>query len=212
VFLTHVHDDHAGGLRLLPNATVVVATDDWERGVLYGPSFDAARDRLELIGHDSGRPPCLRPQPGLLRRRQHPVAGQPGPFARPRGRPVADRPAAIPVHRRHHLHPAASGRRPGAAADHRRRGNRTAARGHPGDAAAAHRAWGLIVETGCSGMRPSRRRWAGRVRGWCRIGDPARRCCAASASQHGTAGPGPHLRGSPTLSGRSQHTEGAGRG
>jgi hypothetical protein len=31
-------------------------------------------------------------------------------------------------------------------------------------------------------------------------------------SQHGTAGPGPHLRGSPTLSGRSQHTEGAGRG
>jgi glyoxylase-like metal-dependent hydrolase (beta-lactamase superfamily II) len=54
VFLTHVHDDHAGGLRLLPNATVVVATDDWERGVLYGPSFDAARDRLELIGHDSG--------------------------------------------------------------------------------------------------------------------------------------------------------------
>src|SRR6266545_56468 len=32
------------------------------------------------------------------------------------------------------------------------------------------------------------------------------------ASQHGTAGSSPHLRGSPTLSGRSQHTEGAGRG
>jgi hypothetical protein len=31
-------------------------------------------------------------------------------------------------------------------------------------------------------------------------------------SQHGTAGSGPHLRGSPTLSGRSHHTEGAGRG
>src|SRR5512132_4221453 len=30
-------------------------------------------------------------------------------------------------------------------------------------------------------------------------------------SQHGTAGSGPHLRGSPTLSGRSHHTEGAGR-
>jgi glyoxylase-like metal-dependent hydrolase (beta-lactamase superfamily II) len=54
VFLTHVHDDHAGGLRLLPNATVVVAEDDWERGVLYGPSFDTARDRLALISYDSG--------------------------------------------------------------------------------------------------------------------------------------------------------------
>jgi glyoxylase-like metal-dependent hydrolase (beta-lactamase superfamily II) len=54
VFLTHVHDDHAGGLRLLPNATVVVAEDDWEQGVLYGPSFDPVRDRLELIGYDSG--------------------------------------------------------------------------------------------------------------------------------------------------------------
>jgi len=32
-----------------------------------------------------------------------------------------------------------------------------------------------------SRMRPSRRRRAGRVRGWCRIGEPARRCCAASA-------------------------------
>jgi hypothetical protein len=42
------------------------------------------------------------------------------------------------------------------------------------------RAWSGRL--GCSRMWPSRRRWAGRVRGRCRIGDPARRCCTASAS------------------------------
>jgi len=42
------------------------------------------------------------------------------------------------------------------------------------------RAWSGRL--GCARMRPSRRRWAGRVRGRCRIGDPARRCCGASAS------------------------------
>jgi glyoxylase-like metal-dependent hydrolase (beta-lactamase superfamily II) len=54
VFMTHVHEDHAGGLRSVPNAKVFLGTADWERGVLYGPSFETAEDDLELVSYTSG--------------------------------------------------------------------------------------------------------------------------------------------------------------
>ncbi|MFI6742388.1 N-acyl homoserine lactonase family protein [Nonomuraea sp. NPDC050451] len=54
VFLTHVHDDHAGGLRYLPQATVVMDRRDWEYGVLYPHSFDLVKDNLSFPAFDSG--------------------------------------------------------------------------------------------------------------------------------------------------------------
>jgi glyoxylase-like metal-dependent hydrolase (beta-lactamase superfamily II) len=54
VFLTHVHDDHAGGLRHLSGATVVLDRRDWDEGVLYPYSFDLVRDRLDFPAFDSG--------------------------------------------------------------------------------------------------------------------------------------------------------------
>ncbi|WP_166427070.1 N-acyl homoserine lactonase family protein [Nonomuraea mesophila] len=54
VFLTHVHDDHAGGLRHLPRATVVMDRRDWEHGVLYPYSFDRVKDNLSFPAFDSG--------------------------------------------------------------------------------------------------------------------------------------------------------------
>ncbi|MGI5290353.1 N-acyl homoserine lactonase family protein [Nonomuraea polychroma] len=54
VFLTHVHDDHAGGLRYLPQATVVVDRRDWEHGVLYPYSFDLVKNNLSFPAFDSG--------------------------------------------------------------------------------------------------------------------------------------------------------------
>ncbi|MEU4702489.1 N-acyl homoserine lactonase family protein [Nonomuraea dietziae] len=54
VFLTHVHDDHAGGLRSLPRATVVMDRRDWDEGVLYPFSFDLVKERLSFPAFDSG--------------------------------------------------------------------------------------------------------------------------------------------------------------
>lgn len=54
VFLTHVHDDHAGGLRHLSGATVVLDRRDWDEGVLYPYSFDLVRDGLDFPRFDSG--------------------------------------------------------------------------------------------------------------------------------------------------------------
>ncbi|TDD24762.1 N-acyl homoserine lactonase family protein [Nonomuraea diastatica] len=54
VFLTHVHDDHAGGLRYLPQATVVMDRRDWDHGVLYPYSFDLVRENLSFPAFDSG--------------------------------------------------------------------------------------------------------------------------------------------------------------
>ncbi|MFI6291283.1 N-acyl homoserine lactonase family protein [Nonomuraea sp. NPDC050790] len=54
VFLTHVHDDHAGGLRYLPRARVVMDRRDWEQGVLYPPSFEPVEGRLSFPAFDSG--------------------------------------------------------------------------------------------------------------------------------------------------------------
>ncbi|MFI9561480.1 N-acyl homoserine lactonase family protein [Nonomuraea endophytica] len=54
VFLTHVHDDHAGGLRYLPRASVVMDRRDWEQGVLYPYSFDLVKDNLSFPAFTSG--------------------------------------------------------------------------------------------------------------------------------------------------------------
>ncbi|MFD1933291.1 N-acyl homoserine lactonase family protein [Nonomuraea mangrovi] len=54
VFLTHVHDDHAGGLRYLPQATVVMDRRDWEHGVSYPYSFDLVKDKLSFPAFNSG--------------------------------------------------------------------------------------------------------------------------------------------------------------
>ncbi|WP_125796106.1 N-acyl homoserine lactonase family protein [Amycolatopsis sp. WAC 01376] len=54
VFLTHVHDDHAGGLRHLPQATVTLDRRDWDHGVLYPYSFDLVKDKLTFPRFDSG--------------------------------------------------------------------------------------------------------------------------------------------------------------
>ncbi|MGR6924284.1 N-acyl homoserine lactonase family protein [[Actinomadura] parvosata] len=54
VFLTHVHDDHAGGLRHLPGATVVLDRRDWELGTVYPHSFDLVKDNLSFPAFDSG--------------------------------------------------------------------------------------------------------------------------------------------------------------
>jgi glyoxylase-like metal-dependent hydrolase (beta-lactamase superfamily II) len=54
VFLTHVHDDHAGGLRHLPQAEVVLDRRDWDTGVLYPYSFDLVKDNLAFPRFDSG--------------------------------------------------------------------------------------------------------------------------------------------------------------
>ncbi|MEU4575162.1 N-acyl homoserine lactonase family protein [Nonomuraea sp. NPDC023979] len=54
VFLTHVHDDHAGGLRGLPQATVVLDRRDWEHGTVYPYSFDLVKDNLSFPAFDSG--------------------------------------------------------------------------------------------------------------------------------------------------------------
>jgi glyoxylase-like metal-dependent hydrolase (beta-lactamase superfamily II) len=49
VFMTHVHDDHAGGLRNLPHAKVVLNKEDWEKGTLYPYSFDLVKENLQLF-------------------------------------------------------------------------------------------------------------------------------------------------------------------
>ncbi|MEQ4720994.1 N-acyl homoserine lactonase family protein [Nonomuraea sp. B19D2] len=54
VFLTHVHDDHAGGLRYLPQATVVMDRRDWEHGVSYPHSFALVKDNFSFPAFDSG--------------------------------------------------------------------------------------------------------------------------------------------------------------
>lgn len=54
VFMTHVHDDHAGGLRSAPNAKVFLAEEDQEEGVAYAPSFETTEDDLELVSYTSG--------------------------------------------------------------------------------------------------------------------------------------------------------------
>lgn len=54
VFLTHVHDDHAGGLRHLPQATVVLDRRDWEHGTVYPYSFDLVKDNLSFPVFASG--------------------------------------------------------------------------------------------------------------------------------------------------------------
>lgn len=54
VFLTHVHDDHAGGLRHLPTATVVLDRRDWDQGVRYGYSFERVEANLRFPRYDSG--------------------------------------------------------------------------------------------------------------------------------------------------------------
>lgn len=54
VFLTHVHDDHAGGLRHLPQATVVLDRRDWNEGVLYPHSFDLVKHNLVFPRFGSG--------------------------------------------------------------------------------------------------------------------------------------------------------------
>jgi glyoxylase-like metal-dependent hydrolase (beta-lactamase superfamily II) len=54
VFLTHVHDDHAGGLRYLPGAEVVLDRRDWDDGVRYPYSFGLVEDSLSFPRFDSG--------------------------------------------------------------------------------------------------------------------------------------------------------------
>jgi glyoxylase-like metal-dependent hydrolase (beta-lactamase superfamily II) len=54
VFMTHVHEDHAGGLRSLPNARVVLGRKDWDEGVLYRPSWETVEGDLDLISYTSG--------------------------------------------------------------------------------------------------------------------------------------------------------------
>ncbi|MFB4269840.1 N-acyl homoserine lactonase family protein [Nonomuraea sp. GTA35] len=54
VFLTHVHDDHAGGLRSVPQAEVVLDRRDWDHGVLYPHSFDLVKENLSFPAFDSG--------------------------------------------------------------------------------------------------------------------------------------------------------------
>jgi glyoxylase-like metal-dependent hydrolase (beta-lactamase superfamily II) len=54
VFLTHVHDDHAGGLRYLPQATVVLDRRDWDHGTVYPYSFDLVKNNLSFPAFDSG--------------------------------------------------------------------------------------------------------------------------------------------------------------
>ncbi|MBS4192352.1 N-acyl homoserine lactonase family protein [Bacillus sp. FJAT-49705] len=55
VFMTHSHDDHAGGLRNLPNSKAVISKEDWEKGTsIYPYSFDLVKDDLELFTYDSG--------------------------------------------------------------------------------------------------------------------------------------------------------------
>ncbi|MFC5814186.1 N-acyl homoserine lactonase family protein [Nonomuraea harbinensis] len=54
VFLTHVHEDHAGGLRHLAHARVVLDRRDWEQGTLYAHTFGEVRDALVFPAYGSG--------------------------------------------------------------------------------------------------------------------------------------------------------------
>lgn len=54
VFLTHVHEDHAGGLRLLSGAKVVFSEEDWKNGTLYPYSFELVDENIDLVTYDSG--------------------------------------------------------------------------------------------------------------------------------------------------------------
>ncbi|MCC3863747.1 N-acyl homoserine lactonase family protein [Terrisporobacter petrolearius] len=56
VFMTHSHDDHAGGLRNLPNAQAVISKEDWEKGTsIYPYSFGLVKENLKLFTYDSGK-------------------------------------------------------------------------------------------------------------------------------------------------------------
>jgi glyoxylase-like metal-dependent hydrolase (beta-lactamase superfamily II) len=55
LFMTHTHDDHAGGLRNLPNVKVVLSREDWEKGTsIYPYSYDLVKDNMDLFNYDSG--------------------------------------------------------------------------------------------------------------------------------------------------------------
>ena len=54
VFMTHVHDDHAGGLRNLPNAKVVLDKKDWNDDARYPYSFAFAEKNMVYPTFDSG--------------------------------------------------------------------------------------------------------------------------------------------------------------
>jgi hypothetical protein len=146
------------------------------------------RDRVEF-GQCPGR--AAAPRTWEPRKRERSVAESEACQRSHRKPQVHHRPR--PKHRLRHQRPPV-GERLTATVEirHPPRGGPTTARTRPGNAdAEALGSCIAVVGCGCLG--------------------PADRHHRQIRSQHGTAGSGPHLRGSPTLGGRSHHTEGAGR-